>query len=495
MDITSRLARAASERGSQVALRCGGDSLTYAELLRKSGQLARLLSERGIRTGDAYAAWGENSLALMLLYYAAARRGAVFVPINQELSAREAAYIVDHIGASVLFHDASRAALAAEAVPEDRRCAIGDLFAGIGPGTEELPPQDSSGDFLVIYTSGSTGVPKAVAFDQQRETGGNQSLIDLWGIGPSDVTLVALPLGFLYGLSTAAATAIQAHGEVAVLRRFHPSEVLEALSDGRATIYHGVPTMFSMMLDYAEQRDLSFDLSRVRLLISAGAPLGEELRQRFERRFRKRIDDYYALTEVRPILGKPWGDPVPVPRGSLGKLAPGAQARIVDGSGRPLPDGEQGELLVRGPGMLLRYHRNEALTRDALVDGWFRTGDLGRRDADGFYYLTGRIKDIIIRGGANIAPAEVEEVLSAHPAVASAAVIGVPDEKYGEVPVAYVVMRREGGASKEDIHAFAAARLAEFKRPACFVTLDALPLGPTGKVDKKALQQAWRERR
>ncbi len=490
MTITSRLKAAAREQRGKIALRCGPNTLSYEQLFETSERLAATLLARGIGRGEAFAAQGDNSLDLLLLYYAAARLGAVFVPINQELSAREVAYIVDHVGARALFHDRAHAAVAAEAMEADRRSSFADLFSTLSEGTlgDSYPAGGLHDDFLVIYTSGSTGIPKAVVFDQANEIGGNQSLANLWSVGADDVTLVALPLGFLYGLSTAAATGIQAGGEVVVLRRFHPRDVLDALVRSRATIYHGVPTMFAMMLDYAEQNGLSIDLSSVRLLISAGAPLSEELRVRFEARFNKRIDDYYALTEVRPIFGKPWNDPRPIPKGSLGKLAPGAEARILDSNGRELPAGEHGELLVRAPGMLVRYHHDDELTRSALKDGWFKTGDLGRRDGEGNYYLTGRIKDIIIRGGANIAPVEVEEVLNAHPTVAAAAVLGVPDEKLGEVPVAYVV--RRGGAA-DDLKSFCLTRLAEFKVPVEFIPLDTLPLGPTGKVDKKALRQAW----
>jgi len=496
MTITSRLRAAAGTYGARVALRCGPATLSHAELWETSERLAATLAARGIGRGVPFAAQADNSLEFLLLYYAAARLGAVFVPVNQELKAREVAYVMEHIGARALFHDEAHAGVAAEAVAAERRGPIADLFAAPSDGVlgDGHAPGTPNEDFLVIYTSGSTGVPKAVVFDQENEIGGNQSLCDLWNIGPDDVTLVALPLGFLYGLSTAAATGIQAGGEVVVLRRFHPRDVLDALIQNGVTVYHGVPTMFAMMLDYAEQNGLDADLSRVRLLISAGAPLSEELRVRFERRFNKRIDDYYALTEVRPIFGKPWGDPRAIPRGSLGKLAPGAEARILDAQGRPAPVGEHGELLVRAPGMLVRYHRDEALTAAALTDGWFRTGDLGRRDADGNHFLTGRIKDIIIRGGANIAPAEIEEILNGHPALRAAAVLGVPDERYGEVPVAYIVAR-DGAAEPSDLKGFCASRLAEFKIPAAFVAIDALPLGPTGKVDKKALKQMWLEAR
>jgi long-chain acyl-CoA synthetase len=168
---------------------------------------------------------------------------------------------------------------------------------------------------------------------------------------------------------------------------------------------------------------------------------------------------------------------------------------VTDTNGNEVPTGEQGELYVRAPATLKRYHKDEALTQSALENGWFRTGDLGHRDAEGWFYLTGRVKDVIIRGGANVAPAEVEEVLNAHPAIQSAAVIGVPDARYGEVPVAYLVLRGKAITSSKELMAFCADRLAEFKRPAHFVFLPSHPLGPTGKVDKRAMKTMWLEGR
>ncbi len=493
MDIAARLGAVAAARSSAIALRCGAAALSYGQLWTSSGRLAQALSTSGVGRGQAFAVLCENNLELIQLYYAAARLGAVFVPINPNLSARETAYIAIHIKSTMLFHDEPLRPVAEAALPEERRATLSSLFALAEECENRWDDEDhSTRDFLVIYTSGSTGVPKAVVFDQAGEIAGNDSLAKMWEIGPDDVTLVALPLGFLYGLSTAAATGLQSGGELVVLRRFHPGEVLTSLLDARASIYHGVPTMFAMMLDYAEQHGLQVDLSPVRLLISAGAPLSQELRNRFELRFGKRIDDYYALTEARPIFGRHWGDKDP-PRGAIGSPAPGVEIRVVDGQGRDLGPGETGEIEVRAPAMLKRYHGDEALTQQAFRDGWFRTGDLGRSGDQGHYFLTGRIKDIIIRGGVNIAPAELEDVLLRHPALSAAAVIGVGDPTFGEVPIAYVVARTDAPTADE-LHSFCEGHLPRFKIPAAFVLLPSLPLGATGKVDKKALARMWTER-
>jgi len=488
-----------AQRGGALALRFGDRRLSYDELLVEVGRVAGALRAHGIGRQAAFAILCENRLELMVAYYAAAQLGAVFVPINPSLTAREVAHIVAHSGAVLLFHDEAMRPVGEQAAPAERRRSLEVLFKDSAPAgsidasEDDIVVVDAGEDFLIIYTSGSTGTPKAVMFDQHAEIAGNASLIDMWGITEHDVTLVALPLGFLYGLSTAAAAGLQAGGRVVIQRRFHPREVLEAMVANRATIYHGVPTMFTMMLDYAEQNDLRVDLSFMRLLICAGAPLSAELKARFQARFGKAIDDYYALTEVRPVFGRFAREPDAVPAGAIGRAAPGAVIRIVDGSGNDIADGAHGELVVRAPSTLKRYFKDEDLTRSVFLGDLFRTGDLGYRDAQGFYHLTGRIKDIIIRGGANIAPAEVEGVIERHEGVQSAAVIGVPDRKYGEVAVAFVIRRSGVDVSAEALTDLCRREVAEYKIPAAFHFVPDFPLGVTGKVDKRALKTRWAE--
>jgi long-chain acyl-CoA synthetase len=225
----------------------------------------------------------------------------------------------------------------------------------------------------------------------------------------------------------------------------------------------------------------------VRLLLCAGATLADELRRRFEQRFNKSIDNYYALSEVRPIFARYAEDP-PLPHGSVGRASPGVTARVVGAEGDDVPVGERGEIWVKAPCVMRRHHNQPALTASAMVDGWFRTGDIGYCDGAGFYYLEGRLKDLIYRGGAKVSPAEVEGVLTSHDCVAAAAVIGAADAKYGEVVVAFVVPRESCTVSNDDLLAFCRSNLAAFKVPSTIHQLDAFPLGPTGKVDKIALR-------
>ena len=490
MTIYSTLRQVAERQPHVQALRYADQELTYSQFLAKIDQAVSALHVHGISRETAFAFISENRLELMTAYYAAAHLGAVFVPVNPGLTAREVAHIVTHSGAALVLHDEALRSIAEQTAPAELRRSY-DIFHAQAGGILPAPTQDPHTEFLIIYTSGSTGAPKAVLFDQTAEIAGNAALIEMWGIGAEDITLVALPLGFLYGLSTAAATGLQAGGTVVIQRRFHPREVLEAFIRHRVTVYHGVPTMFVMMLDYAEQNGVTVDLSFMRLLICAGAPLSAELKARFAARFNKQIDDYYALTEVRPVFGRFAHDTSDVPEGAIGQAAPGAEIHIVDGQGKALPPGEQGELLVHAPSTLKRYFKDDAQTQTALQNGLFRTGDLGFVDGSGYYHLTGRVKDIIIRGGANIAPIEVENVIARHPAVQSVAVIGVPDRKYGEVPVAVVIPRNGVVLTAEVLAVHCSAQLAEYKVPAAFRLLADFPLGATGKVDKKSLRALW----
>lgn len=491
--LTADIEAHAVRDGERVALRSSDVVLTYAQLAQQVGELADRLKGIGIGAGSTVASLCENRIEVLLLYYAVGKIGGVFVSVNPSLTPHEVGYILDHAGAALLLHDEKMrvVAQAATAQAPATRVATFDGINGmdsIGGRTAREAPSEI---FQIAYTSGSTGRPKAVAFDQAAEVAGNQSLIELWGMTPADVTVVALPLGFLYGLSTASSMTLQAGAQVVLMRRFHPREVLEAFVKHKATVFHGVPTMFAMMLEYAEQNCLRIDLSFMRLLVSAGAPLSRELRNRFEARFNKKIDDYYGLTEVRPVFGRFANDPSPVPDSAIGKAAPGVIIRIVDPDGRELKSGEVGELLVRAPSTTCGYYKNPELTAATFEHGLMKTGDLGYRDDQGFYYLTGRIKDIIIRGGANIAPAEVEETIATHPDVQTVAVIGVPDEKFGQVVAAYVVPRDAKHVSEAALTEYCKSRLADFKVPSQIHWANELPLGITGKVDKKALLARW----
>jgi long-chain acyl-CoA synthetase len=494
MTVYQALVAAAQAQPDRTAIVFETEIVSYAALIARIEAVARHLSARGIGKGSAFAAYSPNRPELMYCYYAAARLGAVFVPVNPNLTPSEVAHTYVHSGAVMLFYDDSVAELAKAAVPYGVLYAM-DVLCAPPPAQAKLPEVEvkAEDEFLIIYTSGTTGTPKAIVLDHAAQNGAPCALAEMWGVTDQDTTVVALPLGYLYGLSTAAAVGLQTGGTVVILRRFHPRDVLEALVKHRASVYHGVPTMFSMMLEYCEHRDLSFDLSHVRVLVAAGAPLSLETRQRFDARFGTALQNYYAMTESTPVFGKLARDPRPLPEGAVGRAAPGLQVRIVRPDGSDCAEGEEGEVLVRAAATMRRYLKAPEQTAAAFKDDLFRTGDLGRRDGDGNYFITGRIKEIIIRGGANISPAEVEAALAKHEAVQDVAVVGAPDRIFGEVPVAFVVLRAGQKASSEALEALAARTLSDFKVPKRYIFEPALPIGKTGKVDKAALARRLAE--
>lgn len=464
--------------------------LTYGQVLENVDNVANCLQSLGIGKGSVFAAYSQNCPELMFCYYAAARLGAVFVPINPNLTSSEVQHVFNHSGARILFYGDFVVGSAKEAIAEDKRRPLSILHEEVGKaGSESRSEVGPDDDFLIIYTSGTTGDPKAIVLDHAAQTRGAAALSTMWGIGPLDTTLVALPLGYLYGLSTAAAVGLQAGGKVVLLRRFHPRDVLEGLVAHQATVFHGVPTMFSMMLNYCEERGLNFDLGSLRALICAGAPMSMETRIRFKNRFGQELQNYYAVTESTPVFGKTWNGSLPLPENAVGRAAPELYIRIVRPDGSDCETGEQGELLVRGAATMKRYMNEPEKTRASFVGNLFRTGDLGYVDAQGNYYITGRIKDIIIRGGANISPLEVEEVLSAHPAVQDVAVVGWPDPTFGEVPVAAIVLRCGKVASERELIEHAEQHLSDFKVPQRYFFENELPLGKTGKTDKVELKK------
>ncbi len=481
----------ARKHAHAAALVFGGRVFTYEDFMDLVENAAGALVAAGVCKGATFAVYSQNCPEILAAYCAAAKIGAVMVPINPNMTATEVAGVMTHCEAQVLFHDQAMAEAAEKAAPAGRR-NIDELVRSAQPAplVSDTRPDD---DFTIVYTSGSTGTPKAIVLSHGSQVHVLSALAEMWALSASDITVVALPLGYLYGLSTAAIAGLRAGGKVVLLRRFHPGDTLKALVERRATVFHGVPTMFSMMLDYAEQQDLSIDLSGMRALICAGAPLADELRARFERRFGKVMQNYYALSECTPVFGAYAADPNPIPPGCLGRLAPMAQVKIVDEMGKGCPQGTPGELLVRGASLMSRYHGDPENTRRVFVNGWFKTGDLACESSPGYFSIVGRKKDIIIRGGANISPSEIEATLMRHPAVQSVAVVGLPDGTFGELPAAVVVLRGGAKATPEELSAFAARELAEFKIPARFAFVAEMPLGQTGKIDRNALKARHKE--
>ncbi len=487
--IYEALSNVAGERGEAIALTFEGEDISYREMMSRIDICAANLTRLGIGRGSAFAVQAQNRPETIFALVAAARLGAVFVPMHFRLTAREVDHIVSNGEVCIIFSDDEARCAASK---EGAACAIvpiGELVRKTAADGAAPEPVSPGGDLMIVYTSGSTGLPKAVVIGHAAQIAAARSFREMWDLSAADVTVAVSPFGFLLGLSTSTLLSLLNGMRVVILRRFHPEEALKALAACRATIFNAVPTMYAMMADYADQNGLAPDLSSLRAAICSGAPLSPPLRARVEARFGIHVQDYFGMTEAYPLVGRYAADAFPYPAGAVGRVAPGAKLRFVDENGRDRPEGEPGEMLAQGPSMLTRYHKDPALNAQALRDGWFRTGDIGLRDAQGFVHIVGRLKDLIIRGGNNIAPSEIESALNRHPRVGLSAVFGIPDDVQGEVPVAVVEAR--GEVMQEELLSFVAADLAKFKVPACIRFIESMPLGPTGKTDKKALRQIF----
>lgn len=507
-NLVALLEHSAARNPEREALRMGDRSFTYSEAVAEVERVAGGLHDLGVRRADRVAIYAENGPEYLITYLAVARLGAILATINPSFRQHEIDYILGNAEPRVVLvqpalEESLRACCAAGGHALPRLVRLGGP-AGAGAAAyddlrEAAPLRETaatalSDGVLICYTSGSTARPKPV----YRSHGGDlfiaYSHARAWQFGPDDRQLVALPMAWLFGLTTASLGCLSAGGTAIYVPHFNPVVVLEELERWRITVYLGVMTMYVKLLQVAEAAGRAYDLSALRLCVNGGEPRNEPVVERFTACFGAPIFDTYATSECCPIITYDTRrDARPRP-GSCGRRVEDVEIRLLDPRGQEVPRGEVGELVARCPGLMLGYYGEPEMTSQMLRDGWFRSGDLLREDDEGYYYVVGRAKDLIIRGGANIAPAEVETVIAQHPAVAEVAVVGVPDAVYGEQPVAYVATRAGAALTAEELQAHCRARLAAYKVPAVVEFLRELPKGPTGKVLKPALRELYAAR-
>jgi long-chain acyl-CoA synthetase len=425
-----------------------------------------------------------------IIYYGILRAGAVVVPMNPLLKAREVAYYLDDSQASLIFagRDCTEEA-AAGAARAGVACVVvdgqfGDLLASVPPATGAA--DRAGGDTAVIlYTSGTTGQPKGAELTHANlSTNVEIFVTDLVQLGPQDVIFGGLPLFHSFGQTCGLNAAVSVGACLTLVARFVPAKVFEVLARDRVTVFEGVPTMYVGLL--GADRDEP-DLSALRVCVSGGAALPVEVARGFEEAFGCVILEGYGLSETSPVASFNHPDRARKP-GSIGTPLRGVQMRAVDEWGKDVPAGEVGEIAIRGHNVMKGYWRRPEATAEAIPDGWFRTGDLARVDDDGYFFIVDRRKDLIIRGGYNVYPREIEEVLYGHPAVAEAAVIGVPDATLGEEIGAAVVLKPGETLTPQQIREYVKAEVAAYKYPRKVWLLAALPKGPTGKVLKREIR-------
>ena len=480
------------------ALTFEGTTWTYAEMLERIDRLAADLQYGGVCPGDRVAFLGLNQPAFFETMFAAARLGAIFVPLNFRLTGPELAFIINDAGVHTLVADemhrpvaeSVRAELSVRRYLSDDVTDGWEALHGDGRTLADPGPVDPDGVAIIMYTSGTTGRPKGAMLTHANLWWNNTNAMHQFDVMEDDVTLVVAPLFHIGGLNVTTLLAWQKGAEVVLHRAFDPAACIEDIGRYGVTTMFGVPAMF-LFMSQVPGFDQA-DLTSVRTLVCGGAPVPEPLIKLFNGRGVP-INQGYGLTETSPMvsfLSPEWSL---TKLGSAGKAPLFGEIRVVDEDNRPITAARtNGEVCYRGPNLMKGYWRRPEATAAAIDPaGWFHTGDVGYLDEDGFLYIADRVKDMVITGGENVYPAEVESALHDHPGVADVAVIGLPDERWGEVVVAVVVARGDAELTVEDLRDFAGDRLARYKLPTRIEVVDVLPRNPAGKVLKFELRERF----
>ncbi|MEV0986503.1 long-chain fatty acid--CoA ligase [Streptomyces sp. NPDC049949] len=488
-NIATLLTGSAAVHADRIAVRHETTALTYARLDDLTARTAALLQDRGVRPGDRVAVIAPNVPHFPIAYYGVLRAGAVVVPMNPLLKAREIAFVLRDAGARLVLTSPTSAAETAEAAAATGTdCLVlePDGFDSVLDRTEPVAAVFDAQDTdlaVILYTSGTTGTPKGAELTHRNLlTNTATAAQTLFHVGPGDVLFGGLPRFHAFGQTCGLNTAVAAGATLSLLTRFHPAAALETVQRDAVTVFLGVPAMYAALV-HAELPE-GFDAPRLRLAVSGGASLPVEVLHGFERRFGVDVLEGYGLSETSPVAAFNMPDRPRKP-GSVGLPVRGVELRLVNEDGTTTGPGEVGEIAIRGENVMAGYHGRPRATTEAIRGGWFHTGDLARVDEDGYYFIVDRAKDMIIRGGYNVYPREVEEVLYQHPAVAEAAVVGIPDPRLGEEVAAMVVLKPDVRATAEEIRDHVKARVAAYKYPRVVKLTDALPKGPTGKILKR----------
>jgi long-chain acyl-CoA synthetase len=482
----------AAARPDNVAVKHDERALTYGALDAEAARVAGLLRAKGVRPGDRVAIMLPNVEYFPICYYGALRAGAAVVPMNVLLKEREVAFYLRDSGANVLvawhaFADAAHAGAdqtGAECVLVEPgefdalldRCAP---LAGVAP----RDPEDTA---VILYTSGTTGTPKGAELTHENLRRNVEASIGVFGLDERAVTLGALPLFHAFGQTCGLNATIAVGGCLTLIPRFDGTKALEILERDRVTVFEGVPTMYAAMLH--SPRAAETDASTLEVCVSGGAAMPVELMRAFEAQFGCQVLEGYGLSETSPVASFNRRDRERKP-GSIGLPLDGVEMRVLDDQGTEVAQGEIGEIAIRGHNVMKGYWGRPDATAEVLdADGWFRTGDLGRVDAGGYFFIVDRKKELVIRGGYNVYPREIEEVLHEHPDVREAAVVGIPHDELGEEVAAAVALKDGAQTSAGELREFVKQRVAAYKYPRRVWLVAALPKGPTGKILRREVK-------
>lgn len=513
LNLATLLEDSAREVPGRDAVKFNDMTLSYAALNGAANQVAHGLAGLGLQKGDKVALGCPNLPYFPIVYYGILKAGGVVVPLNVLLKPREIAYHLRDSDAKVYFcfegtPELPMGQMGHAAFQEVDECEHFFMMtanpAGASPieGTTTLgmlmyqkPPtfptvQTNADDTAVIlYTSGTTGRAKGAELSHANMVMNARLSDNMYEPLEGDVHLVVLPLFHSFGQTVQMNSGFYKRSTISLLPRFDPEASLALMQRDNVTIFAGVPTMYWAILNHpnADNYDLAKIASNLRLCASGGAAMPVELMHAFETKFDVPILEGYGLSETSPVATFNRADRVRKP-GSVGRPVWGVDIRIVDVNDEDVPAGEHGEILIRGHNVMKGYYKKEEATAEAFKGGWFHTGDIGKIDEDGYIYIVDRVKDMIIRGGFNVYPREVEEVLMTHPAVSLAAVVGMPHDSHGEEVKAYLVLKAGAEATEEEVVAWSKENMAGYKYPRMVEFREALPMNATGKILKRELR-------
>jgi long-chain acyl-CoA synthetase len=484
------LSETAQRRGDATAVKLDDVELSYGLLEEGAKRVAGLIRARGLEDGERVGVMLPNVPYFPIVYYGVLRAGGVVVPMNVLLKSREVEFYLSDSGARLVFAWGDFAE-AAEPGAE----AAGAECVLVRPGeferlvVEQEPVQETADRVaddtaVILYTSGTTGTPKGAELTHDNLYRNCKVATSLFDFGDDEVVLGALPLFHSFGQTCAMNTCVLGGGTLTLIPRFDPEKALEVVERDRVTVFLGVPTMYNAML-HAEGRERR-DTSSLRLCASGGSGMPGELMRRFGEAFDCIVLEGYGLSETSPVASFNHPDRERKP-GSIGQPIERVEMKVGDDDGNEVSQGEVGEIVIRGHNVMKGYWNRPDATAEAIVDGWFHTGDMARVDEDGYFFIVDRKKELIIRGGYNVYPREIEEVLYEHPAIQEAAVVGVPDEKMGEEVGAAVVLRKGERLEGDELTSYVREHVASYKYPRRIWFVDELPKGPTGKILKREI--------
>jgi long-chain acyl-CoA synthetase len=490
-NLAQNLLDTAAKEGPHPALRMDDARLTYEEFRDAALRVAAAVRDRGIQPGDRVGMVLPNVLSFPVVFYGALLAGAAVVPMNPLLKAREVEYYLRDSGARLVVTGEQSADPVAEAA-----ATVGIEAVTVGPALPEAlmadqplatPAERADDDTAVIlYTSGTTGQPKGAELTHAGLNSNARTTQETLLEGsPDDVIMGCLPLFHVFGLTCSLNAGVLAGATLTLIPRFDGGKALTVVERDGVTVFQGVPTMFSAMLHQPDAT--SHDMSSLRVCVSGGSAMPVEVMRSFEETFGCIVLEGYGLSETSPVasFNHPHAERKP---GSIGTPIRGVEIRLVDDEGNDTPAGEIGEIAIRGENVMKGYWNRPEDTATAIPDGWFRTGDLARQDEDGYFFIVDRKKEMIIRGGYNVYPREIEEALYEHPAVAEAAVIGIKHPDLGEEVAAAVSLKPGASAEPAELQAFVKERVAAYKYPRHLWIVDALPKGPTGKILRRSVE-------